>query len=259
MTNHIAALCRYPVKALSPQPLQDAVLEKGGGLRGDHGYALAHGSGLQGGAVTGRMPRSALITLSDCPRLATLTTRFMPDLNVLTVERNGRQVARGDLTQPIGRTILEDFFGAFLKDASRGRPRVVIAGPGETFANHERPGVVLINRATVIDIERVAGRPVDPQRFRGNLLIDGPPAWAELEWIGRTLKIDGAEGAPGALLRVAEAMPVHPAAEVNPDTGDVDLNLDKAMKQGLGHDSFGVLCEVIEGGTITVGDGVMVV
>lgn len=261
MTIHIAALCRFPVKALSPQPLQHAQLDAGGGMQGDHGYALAHGAGSRSGggdAVTGRLPRSSLITLNDCPSLATLTTRYIDQLSVLTVERNGRQVARGDLTQPVGRAMLEDFFGAFLKDAARGGPRIVIAGPGETFANHEKPGVVLINRASVSDIERVAGRPVDPRRFRANLLIDGPPPWEELNWIGREVRIgtNGTNG--GALLRVTEAMPVHPAAEVNPETGDIDLNLDKAMKQGLGHDSFGILCEVVEGGTVTVGDTVMV-
>lgn len=166
MTFHIAALCRFPVKALSPQPLEHAVLQTGGGVLRDHGYALAHGAGSRaaggGAAMTGRLPRTSLITLSDCPRLATLHTRFIDRLNVLTVERDGRQVARGDLTQPVGRAMLEDFFGAFLKDAARGGPRIVIARPGETFANHETPGVVLINRASVADIERVTGTPVDP-------------------------------------------------------------------------------------------------
>lgn len=104
MTFHIAALCRFPVKALSPQPLEHAVLQTGGGVLRDHGYALAHGAGSRaaggGAAMTGRLPRTSLITLSDCPRLATLHTRFIDRLNVLTVERDGRQVARGDLTQP---------------------------------------------------------------------------------------------------------------------------------------------------------------
>ncbi|GAA0602255.1 MOSC domain-containing protein [Caenispirillum bisanense] len=256
MSCHVAALYRYPVKALSPQALEHAVLETGGGMQGDHRYALAHGAGSTVGAgdvVTGRLPRSSLVTLSDCPKLATLVTRFIEPLNVLTVERDGRQVARGDLSQPIGRAILEDFFTAFLRGHSRGKPRLVIAKPGETFANHDRPGVVLINRASVSDIERVVGQPVDPLRFRGNLLIDGPPAWDELNWIGRVVRIGGT-----VTLRVAAAMPAHPAAEVNPGTGAVDLNVDKAMKQGLGHDTFGILCEVIEGGQVNTGDSVIV-
>ncbi|MCA1940457.1 MAG: MOSC domain-containing protein [Caenispirillum bisanense] len=256
MTCHIAALYRYPVKALSPQPLDHAVLEAGGGLQADHRYALAHGAGSTAGAgdvVTGRLPRSSLVTLSDCPKLATLVTRFIEPLNVLTVERDGRQVTRGDLTVPVGRAILEDFFTAFLRGHTRGKPRIVIAKPGETFANHERPGVVLINRSSVSDIERVVGQPVDPLRFRANVLIDGPSPWAELEWIGREVRVGG-----GVVLRAVEAVPVHPAAEVNPQTGAVDLNLDKAMKQGLGHDTFGILCEVLEGGQVNTGDTVMV-
>ncbi|EKV30770.1 MOSC domain protein [Caenispirillum salinarum AK4] len=270
MTLHIAALCRFPVKALSPQPLEHAVLETGGGMQGDHVFALAHGAASRaaggGDAVIGRLPRTSLITLSDCPKLATLRTRFIDQLNVMTVERGGRQVARGDLTQPVGRAMLEDFFGAFLKETARGGPRIVIAKPGETFANHETPGVVLINRASVADIERVAGKPVDPTRFRANVLIDGPQPWQELDWVGHTIRITAAGGQPSSIsggprpvtLRVREAMPVHPAAEVNPETGEVDLNLDKAMKQGLGHDHFGVLCEVVDGGTVTTGDTVMV-
>jgi uncharacterized protein YcbX len=263
MTCHIAALCRFPVKALSPQPLEHAVLETGAGVQGDHGYALVHGAASRaaggGAAVSGRLPRTSFITLSDCPTLATLRTRFIDQLHIMTVERGGRQVARGDLTQPVGRAMLEDFFSAFLKDTARGGPRFVIAKPGETFANHQIPGVVLINRATVADIERVAGKPVDPLRFRANMLIDGPPPWQELDWIGKTIRITGAGSADQpVILRVRKAMPVHPAAEVNPDTGDVDLNLDKAMKQGLGHDHFGVLCEVVEGGTVTNGDLMMV-
>lgn len=256
MTCHIAALYRYPVKALTPQPLDHAMLETGAGMQGDHCYALAHGAGSTVGAgdvVTGRLPRSSLVTLNDCPKLATLTTRFIEQLNVLTIERDGRQVARGDLTMPVGRAMLEDFFAAFLRGASRGTPRLVIAKPGESFANHEKPGVVLINRSSVSDIERVVGQPVDPLRFRANLLIDGPSPWAELDWIGKEVRIGGS-----VVLRAVQGMPVHPAAEVNPASGAVDLNLDKAMKQGLGHDTFGILCEVAEGGRIGVGDTVMV-
>ena len=38
---------------------------------------------------------------------------------------------------------------------------------------------LLINLATVRDVERIVGAPVDPLRFRANLYFEGAEAWAE--------------------------------------------------------------------------------
>ena len=77
-----------------------------------------------------------------------------------------------------------------LGNNARGTPHIVSA-QGHHFADVPDNFISLINLASVRDIERVAGRPVDPLRFRGNIYVDGWQAWSELDMVGATLTMNG--------------------------------------------------------------------
>ena len=77
---------------------------------------------------------------------------------------------------------------AYMAGDLRGAPKVVSAD-GHHFGDCSEPYVHIVNLATVRAIEREVGRPVDPLRFRPNVIIDDLEAWAEATWDGREIAL----------------------------------------------------------------------
>lgn len=243
---------RYPVKGLSGQALAAVELVDGRGMPLDRRWGLLSGSAADGQARSAWRPKSDFLTLLRHERLAALEAEFDSESVFLVVKRGGRAVARGRLDQPTGRMLLEQFFAAYLAGAAPGLPHLVEAADG-AFTDLNAPYISLLNLASVRDLEaRVAKRAVDPRRFRANLWLDGVPAWAERNWIGRTLAV-------GAIrLRVEAPIGRCGATGVDPATGERDLNLVQILQRGYGHGECGVYARVLTGGAIAVGDAVAV-
>jgi uncharacterized protein YcbX len=253
MTVTIASIYRYPVKGLSAQGLDSVTLEPGAGLPLDRRWAIAHGGArrLDPGAPEWK-PKGFFLQLMSNEKLATLETTFDPDAAVLEIERNGRRIARGDLRDPAGRAVIEEFFAAYLDKQARGQPKVIEATDFD-YSDTKDSFVSLINLASVTDVERVVGKPVEPGRFRGNLMIDGLDAWAENQWVGRRLRIGG------AVLEVVERTGRCAAVDVEPGTGMRAGAMVQDLKNALGHSDCGVYASVIQGGTLSAGDEIVTV
>lgn len=248
MTIALAAISRYPVKGLAGQDLPVADLVPGHGLAQDRRWAIAHAAGEFDPAAPAWLPKRHFVQLLTEERLALLRIDYADEPPVLQLLRDGRRVARGDLSQPIGRELINQFLAAFLKDG-RGTPKIVEAR-GVAFTDTSDPFISIINTATVRDIERVARAPIDPARFRGNLLIDGAPAWAEFGWVGQRMAIGG------ATLEVVERIGRCAATNVDPATAERNLNIPKLLIQGFGHADCGVYLRVLEPGRIAAGDAI---
>lgn len=246
-TATVAALWRYPVKGLSPEDLHQITLTAGEGIPGDRRYAIAHGNTPFDPSAPEWLPKHNFLMLAKNPALAALTTRWIEVAHTLTIERNGRQVARGDLSTPIGRVMIAQFLAAYLKDDVRGTPQLVEAS-GHMFSDHKNKVLSLFSDASLRDLERVTGQSLDPRRFRGNMMLSGLRPWEEFTWIGRELEVGGVR------LRITQRIDRCPATSVNPDSGKVDINIPRALKAGFGHIDFGVYAEVIDGGSLAVGD-----
>ena len=81
----ITGLYRYPVKGLTPEPLQSAPLRVGETLPADRRYALENGpSGFDPAAPVWR-PKTAYLMLMRNERLAGFKTRFDDATNILTI------------------------------------------------------------------------------------------------------------------------------------------------------------------------------
>jgi len=80
------------------------------------------------------------------------------------------------LRTPAGRHGIESFFAQFCADELRGPPKVLHA-PGHSFSDVARKVVSIINLASVSALETAIGAPVNPLRFRGNVYVEGWPAW----------------------------------------------------------------------------------
>jgi uncharacterized protein YcbX len=245
----VAALYRYPVKGLSAAPLAEVELAPGQALPWDRAFALAHGSTRFDPARPEYLPKRSFLQLMTDERLAALQTSFDPATGVLSIVRDGRQVARGSITQASGRMVIEQFFAAWMRQETRGQPRLVHS-PGHVFSDVHAPVVSVINLASVKDLERVVGRPLDPLRFRANIYLDDLPAWSEFGWLGRSLAVGAAH------LAVETRIDRCAATNVDPATCLRDVNIPGALQRGFGHGDFGVYARVTGGGMVRAGDPV---
>ncbi|MBY6262459.1 MOSC domain-containing protein [Azospirillum sp. 412522] len=251
MNATLTAIRRYPVKGMSGQDLPATELTTGQAIPLDRRYGLLHGpAALDTEKQAWRLP-SDFFTLDRTEKLAALQTEFDESTQALIIRRGGRQVSRGRLDQPMGRTLLEQFFAAYLAGIVPGMPRLIEAQHGGAFGNSEEPSVTLLNLASLRDLEeRIAKQPVDPRRLRANLLVDGIDPWSERGWIGRKLTVGT------ATLEVVETLDCTPGNDVNPDTGIADLSLPNIMERGYGHGQILLRARVTSDGRVAVGDPV---
>jgi uncharacterized protein YcbX len=244
----IAALYRYPVKGLSPEPVGTATLTPGDPIPEDRRFAVENGPSGFDPAAPEHLPKIRFLMLMRHERLATLSTRFDETTGVFAVAEGGALRLEAKLTTSEGRAALETFLTEFIGEAARG-PLRVLEAPDFSFSDTARRVLSIINLATVQDLEARLGVPVDALRFRGNLHVEGVPAWAETSMAGQELS-----GPGGLRLRVVKPIDRCAATNVDPATGIRDLDIPRALLQGYGHDKLGVYAEVVEGGRLAVGD-----
>jgi uncharacterized protein YcbX len=243
----IARIQRFPVKGLSPEVLDRVDVTPGEMLPLDRAFALALGSTAFDPAEPRWMAKTYFLMLMRDEKLAALETRFDDATLTLTVSRGGRQVARGKLDEPMGRAVIEQFFAAYMGEVARGQPKLV-AAPGHNFSDVNAKVVSIINLASVKDLERVTGQPVDPLRFRGNIHVEGLPAWAEFGWVDKEFSIGAVK------LSVMKRIQRCAATAVNPATAQRDINVVQSLMRGYGHADMGIYARVLNAGTIATGD-----
>ncbi len=251
MAAAVTRICRYPVKGLSAETLEEVALAPGEGLPWDRAFAIAYGSTAIDPVRPAWLPRNHFLTLVKHERLAALETRFDDRTGQLTICRHGRRVAGGGITEPLGRKLVEQFLAAYLGGESHGSPKLVAALEAP-FWDVEVPLVSIINEASVADLERVVGRAVDPRRFRGNFYLGGAVPWAEFDWVGQEIALGEAR------LRVLDRIERCAATNVDPESAERDMQIPKALTAGFGHVDMGVYARVLEGGTVRAGDAVTI-
>lgn len=256
MPIRVASIYRYPVKGLSPEPLERVALTPGECLPHDRRFAIAKASTRFDPAQPAWLPKTKFFMLMHDETLAQLRTRFDEESGMLTVERDGRTLLRARITDDAERATIDAFFAEFLKDAPGNPPRIVEA-PGHTFSDaQQKPDsttykyVSLVNLASVGELEKVVQIAVDPLRFRANFYLSGLSAWNERDCVGSEIR------AGNARLRVVSPITRCAATSVNPATAERDLNIPAILQKEFGHNCMGVYAEVVAGGEVAKNDRV---
>jgi len=254
MATTIVAIYRYPVKGLSAEAMQRVSLMPGECLPQDRRFAIALGTTTFDSRRPNWLPKTRFVMLMRDESLARLNTRFDADTGLLSIAMGDRVLLNEPIGEPAGSRRIAEFLENFLGSTVTGPLRLVEA-PGHAFADAQRKPnattdkyVSLINLASIAALESVIGATLDPLRFRANLYFDGVPPWSELAWLGSEITIGG------ALLRIIAAITRCAATQVNPVTGERDLDIVATLQRGFGHNLMGVYAEVVGRGDIAVGD-----
>ncbi len=249
MKTSISEIRSYPVKGLSGQILTRATLEKGQTIAGDRQFAL----GRPGFAFDTEnpvwMPKTNFLALVRDERLAELDAGFDASTNMLTLQHDGGIALAANLSDPAGRVELETFFAEFLADEIDGPPTLLEAGD-HSFSDLDAKVISLINLDSVAALSKQIDTDVDARRFRANVYFEGPPAWAEFDWLDRKIQIGS------AVAEVIKRTRRCAATNVNPDTAARDMNLPRALQKSWGHTDMGVYARIVVPGDIRPGDAI---
>jgi uncharacterized protein YcbX len=253
----VEGLFVYPVKGLSAQPLDRVRLRPGRGIPNDRMFAFARPGGrYRPGTRTG-LPKQEFFALVSDHRLAGLDTHLDTETDVLTARVAGHEVLTADLSSAEGRDDAVRFFTRVL-DLPAGVTPVLAREAGRRFTDAAPAGdgpmnwLSLVNLASVRDLERRTGAVVDPTRFRANVLVDGLPAWSELDAIGQDLDLGGVR------VRAMRHIKRCAATEVDPATGRRDLPVVSMIDRSYGHQLMGIYLEVRTAGVLEKGSEVVV-
>jgi uncharacterized protein YcbX len=166
----------------------------------------------------------------------------------------GEQITVDFWGRPTPGRLMEGDWNAALS-ACIGEPVRLVRAERDGGGIDDRP-VTLVSSASVRELARRARRDdVDARRFRILFEIDGVAAHEEDGWGGRLLHVGG------AVVRVGDPIPRCAVTQRDPDTGAADLETLKIIDGYRGRSAartldFGVYGDVVEPGTVAVGDQV---
>ena len=255
----VRGIYRYPIKGLSPQPLRGVELEAGKPFPFDRVFALAR-PGVPIDAESPRWAKKGLfLMLMLEEELAGVQTYVDVDRMHLTVLRGpssaadpsaGECLLSVDLETADGRARVESFFRRLVPKLETA-PRLVRSSDGH-FMDKPDNVVSCINLATVRSLEAEWGCDVHPLRFRANFYIDGARPWEEFDWVGSDILLGD------VLFRVDRRNGRCGATNVNPATGERDMDIPGSLRKRFGHKDLGVYLVARTSGKVVVGDRVTV-
>lgn len=248
----LVQLYRYPVKGLSAEPLPEACLTAGEHFPGDRLFAIENGPSGFDPASPEHQPKHKFLVLARQAALARLRTRYDAADGTLSIVEDEIEVVRGDVGTPAGRKAIEDVFRMMFGAELAGPPKLLEGPAGFRFMDSRAGFVSIINLATVRALEKETGVTIDPIRFRANLYIDGVPAFAEFDWVGKRIAIGE------TVLRGLKRTERCAATTVNPRSAVRDLMIPAVLMRTYGHADCGIYCAVAQGGRLAPGDGLRV-
>lgn len=243
----IKQLYRYPLKGLSPEALSSVPVEVGKAIKSDRCLAFAHQATPFDPVAPQHHPKIDFLMLMKNEKLSALQTTFDETTRTLQIQQQGKIVAQGQVDTAVGRQQLEAFMATYLQGEIPAPPKLVYAQDVDyTFSDVAARVISCINLATLRELSQVFGKALHPLRFRANLYFDECDAFAELNWVGKTLQLGT------ATVQVLKAIERCAATNVNPETAQRDLQIPQTLMQTFGHRHCGIYVQVVEAGEIAV-------
>jgi MOSC domain-containing protein len=232
IVGRVAQLNRFPVKSMAGEPLQVAEIDWQG-MEGDRQYAFHFSQSRS---------RFPWLTARDVSALVLHRARFANPATPKT--------ASLEVTAPDGwQGLVTDPELAERLAVAAGAP---VAPMQLAIGAYDSMPVSVVTSAGHRLVEAAHGGPLDPRRFRTNIVIDSDHS--QDEWAGKRI----AFGDEGAALLVTAGIPRCAMVTIDPDTGARDPSVLRTIAQRFGN-SYGVYAAPARKGLIAVGDVVRVV
>ncbi len=229
----VLELWRFPVKSMRGESLSTVHLTPQG-LEGNRRYAVSSTAAPAGKPLLGSAERTATLRY---------TARLGPTPSVTTPE---------GLTLPLpSAALLENLQSAVAQPGAQLGLQTSTENPIQTPFFDVRP-VSLISEATLQALAKELGRPLNPLRFRSNLVLalGGAEPFAEDRLSGKILQFGDAEGPQ---LRILERIPRCRVVSLDPETATPDPTLLRHLARH--HEGrIGIYARVERPGTLRRGD-----
>ncbi len=231
--------------------MRTVTLRAGDGIPGDRLFGFARynsGFDMQNPMP---LPKDRFVVLLNEAALAGIQTDFEIESQALEINANGK-IRRFDMRESEDREKAAEFLSSEIDLKDPELPKFVSSTP-HRFTDVSVVSSQMMNAISVLNLPSVKklgeqlNAEIHPARFRANIEIDGLPSFAELDAVGSVLRFGDVE------LKILSRTKRCAATEVNPKTAERDLKIPYLIRQLMGHMDMGVYVEVVNGGTLAVG------
>ena len=259
MSATISSIHYCPVKSVSFQSVKNCEIKKNIGIVGDRIFAFSKGLDFNQAQLfeknldERRGKWNKILTLKNSPCLNKYN--FLLDNNKLTLTQrdneiiaiNSDEISEYELLSnkilELEKSLQKPLFLMKNKDI----PFFDTSISNKTVLTHS---ISFLNNKSIEDFEKKTNQTIEPQRFRGNIHVDGMEAWDERNWIGKIIKINDIS------FKVEKNIPRCVAINLKPNTDDNSLNLLQSLKKIYNHFDMGVYLTALDDGVINIGDNV---
>ncbi len=250
MTATVAHIWRHPIKSHGREEIPEAFLTEGKCLPWDRRWAVAHERSCFDVERPSWQPCNQFSIGAKSPRLQAITAYVDERLNKITLSHPDRD----DITINPDDEGDANHFVQWVMPISNGSrmlpARLVSAAQPMTDTDFQ--SISIINLASHAEIEKTLETSLSPERWRGNIHVDGWEPWAEKAMIGKRIRIGEAE------LEIREEIKRCMATTVNVETGVKDVDMLGTLNKVFGHQEMGVYAVVTKSGRIRQEDTVEV-
>ncbi len=247
MTITVAALWRHPIKSHGRESLSTVSLTKGQTMPWDRRWAVAHEGAKSDGSEwahcinysRGAKVPALMAINAKVDEVAGTVSLSHPLRDTITIDPDAQADQFLEWIKP-------------LMPEGRHQSVAIHRVPDRGMTDTPFPSISLINLNSNQSVADELAQQIDPRRWRCNVHFSGAPAWDELQWLGKQIRIGTCE------LIVREPIIRCLATTANPDTGERDADTLAALKRIGNHQNFGIYAEVLQSGDITVGDEIQV-
>lgn len=249
---HVATVWRHPIKSHGREKLDAVTLIAGQTMPWDRHWAVTHeASKFDADEPKWVMCRNFMIGAAT-PGLAGINAALDESSGTLTLTHAalGTHVFQPD--NP------EDWAGFMhwvlpLCPPDKRQPNAIVKAPDRGMTDTDFASVSIMNMSSHRAVADKLGCSLEPERWRGNIWLEGLGPWEEFEWLGRNLRIGEAEFA------VKDRIQRCAHTTANPHSGQRDRDTLGALRDGWNHQDFGVYATVTKGGKVAVNDKIEVI
>lgn len=249
---HVATLWRHPIKSHGREELDAVTLTAGHTMPWDRHWAVTHdASKFDVDDPHWVMCRNFMIGALT-PNLAGIWAQLDEETATLKLRHS-------DLGSHVFRPDDPNDWAGFLNwvlplcPADKRQPKSIVSVAKRGMTDTDYASISLMNAASHADVAKQLGTSLEMERWRGNIWLEGLSAWEERQWIGRDIRIGD------AVLRVTDHIERCKHTMANPHSGMRDADTLGALRNGWGHQDFGVYATVTKGGRISCNDKIEVI